>query len=466
MSATVEPNREDKRALIAVDLGAESCRVSILRWQQERMQIELVHRFSNGPEQRANELRWNLDRIVIGVEHGLRECAAIATEGVRSIAVNGWAVDYVQLSPQGKALGDPFCYRDQRCEAAQLALHRRISSSRLRELTGIQIQPLNTLYQLYADQLSGAPQVHWLNLPEYLLYLWGGEPVAERTNATHTGLIGLDGNWCEEIFMIAELDLALTPRIVEPGTRVGIYRGDISELHGAELIAPCCHDTASAVAGIPATGEDWAYISSGTWSLVGAVLPAPRNSSTAALENFTNLSAAGGRILFHKGIAGMWLLRQCMTTWRTDDANDIIKRAAEVPPFGPNEWIDIEDPSLATPGDMPAQINAQRAKKDLSPLHEKPEMARLIFESLAARYAFVLRALEQITSSKLRQIYIVGGGSQNELLNHLTAEAIGLEVKRGHTESSTLGNFAVQLATGENDTSWENIARWAARLSA
>jgi rhamnulokinase len=464
--ASGQPNREDRRALIAVDLGAESCRASLLRWQQGRAQIALVHRFANGPEQRADGLRWNLQRIVTGVEHGLRKCAAIATEGVRSIAVDGWAVDYVRLSPQGEALGDPFCYRDQRCQSAQQTLHRRISSTRLRELTGIQIQPINTLYQLYADRLSGAPQVHWLNLPEYLLYLWGGDPVAERTNAAHTGLVGLDGNWCEEIFAATKLDFALAPRIVEPGTRVGIYRGNVSELRGADLIAPCCHDTASAVAGIPATGEDWAYISSGTWSLVGAALPAPCNSSAASFENFTNLSAAGGRILFHKGIAGMWLLRQCMKTWGTDDAGVIVRKATELSPFGLDEWFDVEDPSLAMPGDMPAQINALRAQKGQSRVHGIPEMARLIFESLAGRYASVLRALEQITSRKLRRIYIVGGGSQNELLNHLTAEATGLEVIRSHAESSTLGNFAVQLAAGDSNTSWENIARWAARLSA
>jgi rhamnulokinase len=464
VSASGQPTYGDKRALIAVDLGAESCRVSLLRWQQQRAQIEVVHRFANGPEQRADGLRWNLQRIVTRVEQGLQKCAAIATEGVRSIAVDGWAVDYVRLSPKGEALGDPFCYRDQRCEAAQHALHRRISSARLRELTGIQIQPLNTAYQLYADRLNGAQQVRWLNLPEYLLHLWGGEPVAERTNATHTGLIGLDGNWCEEIFAAAELELTLAPQIVEPGTRVGIYRGNVTELHGADLIAPCCHDTASAVAGIPATGEDWAYISSGTWSLIGSVLQAPCNSSAASLENFTNLGAAGGRILFHKGIAGMWLLRECMTTWGTHDVGDIVKKAAEVQPFGLDEWIDVEDPNLAIPGNMPAQINALLAHKNQPPVHGIPEMARLIFESLAERYASVLRALEQTTSRKLRRIYIVGGGAQNELLNRLTAEATGLEVKPGHAESSTLGNFAVQLTAGEDNTSWENIAQWAARL--
>jgi rhamnulokinase len=465
VSAPGASDNEDNRALIAVDLGAESCRVSLLRWEQGAARIEVVHRFTNGPEQRADGLRWNLGGIVAGVEEGFRRCAAIANEGVRSIAVDGWAVDYVLLSEDGTALGDSLCYRDPRCEAAQQELHKRISAERLRELTGIQIQALNTVYQLYADRLIGAGQARWLNLPEYLLYLWGGEAVAERTNATHTGLVGLDGSWCEEIFAAAQLEAALAPRIVEPGTKVGIYRGKVAELHGANLIAPCCHDTASAVAGIPAAGDDWAYISSGTWSLIGTALKAPCNSAEASLENFTNLGAAGSRILFHKGITGMWLLRQCMNVWDTDDVRSIIEKASSAPSSGPDEWIDIEEPSLVLPGDMPARINALRAQKHLPAVHGMHEMARLIFDSLAGRYAAVLRALGQITGKRLQQLYVIGGGSQNELLNHLTAEATGLEVKRGSTESSTIGNFAVQLAAGEGDTSAENVAKWAAGLA-
>jgi rhamnulokinase len=456
---------EDHRALIAVDLGAESCRVSLLSWKREAAQIEVVHRFANGPEERVDGLRWNLNRILDGVDEGLRRCAAIAKEGVRSIAVDGWAVDYVRLSDQDSVLEDPFCYRDSRCEAAQQVLHKRISAGRLRELTGIQIQALNTVYQLYADRLRGLKQVRWLNLPEYLLYLWGGEPVAERTNATHTGLVGLDGRWCEEIFSAAEIDATLAPRIVDPGTKIGIYRGKVADLHGASLIAPCCHDTASAVAGIPASGDHWAYISSGTWSLIGTVLKAPCDGTKATVENFTNLAAAGNRVLFHKGIAGMWLLRQCMHVWGTNDVKSIIEKAGSAPSFRSHEWIDIEDPGLMMPGDMPSRINSQRTRKGLTAIQEIHEMARLIFESLAGHYATVLRALEDITGKEVRQIYVVGGGSQNELLNRLTAEVTGLDVKRGNMESSTIGNFAMQLATGEGDISAENIAKWAAELA-
>lgn len=456
---------DDKRALIAVDLGAESCRVSLLRWKNACPHIELVHRFANAPEQRPDGLRWNLARIVAGIEEGLNKCAAIATEGIRSIAVDGWGVDYVRLSADGAVLADPFCYRDPRCEVAQSALHRKISPEQLRERTGVQIQPLNTVYQLHADRIAGAELSRWLNLPEYFLYRWSGVMAAERTNATHTGLVSLNNNWCEEIFAAAEIPIAHAPRIIEPGTRMGVYIGQAPALRGVSVVAPCCHDTASAVAGIPAEGDDWAYISSGTWSLIGTVLEKPCNTREAAQQNFTNLGAAGGRVLFHKGIAGMWLLRQCMTAWRAEDVASLVEQASRVPAFAAAELIDVEDANLALPGEMPARINAQRALRGLQAIHDRAEMARLIFDSLAARYAAVLRSVERITAKKLRRIYIVGGGSQNELLNRLTAEATGLEVRRGSVESSTIGNLAVQLATAEGDASAAQVTHWAARLA-
>lgn len=456
-------NRPDHRALIAVDLGAESCRVSLLRWKNSVPHIELVHRFANGAVATDNGLRWDLARIVDGVEEGLRRCSAIATEGVRSIAVDGWAVDYVRLDEAGIALGDPYCYRDPRNLAAETSLHARIKPERLRELTGVQLQPLNTLYQHHSDALHGVSG-RWLNLPEYLLYRWGGRPVSERTNATHTGMVGLDGMWNPEVFEAARLNLADAPEIVEAGTDLGAYNGSVEELHGARLIAPCCHDTASAVAGIPASGEAWAYISSGTWSLVGTVLDRACHTAEASAQNFTNLSAAGGRFLFHKGIHGMWLLQQCLVAWKREDVDQLVAAAGKVPAFAPEEWIDVDDPLLAQPGDMPARINAQRAVRGLGQLQEPAVLARLIFDSLAAKYAAVLRSIASMTGKTFHRIYIVGGGSRNELLNELTAKSAGIPVSRGAVESSTVGNFAVQLATLNGKATAEAVAHWAAQL--
>jgi rhamnulokinase len=247
---------EDKRALIAIDLGAESCRVSLLRWKDGKQLIVLVHRFANEARQTDDGLRWDIALIESGLEAGLRKCAAIATEGVRSIAVDGWAVDYVRISVTGKALHDPYCYRDERTIEAERALHQRISPERLRELTGIQLLRINTLYQLYADVQKGALDgQRWLNLPEYVLARLGAANVAELTNATHTQMVSLnDLQWCDEIFVAAGLDRSCAPMIVPPGTIIGRLNGPLTELTAFRdtlLIAPACHDTASAIAGIP-----------------------------------------------------------------------------------------------------------------------------------------------------------------------------------------------------------------------
>jgi rhamnulokinase len=277
-------------------------------------------------------------------------------------------------------------------------------------------------------------------------------------------MIGPDGQWSPEIFAATGVNLADAPKLVEAGTIVGQYNGNIAKLRGAELIAPCCHDTASAVAGIPTSGDDWAYISSGTWSLIGTVLGAPCNTAEAARENFTSLGAAGGRVLFHKGISGMWLLQQSMRAWNLTDVASLIEKAKNQPAVPPSELIDVDDQALSVPGDMPARINAQRAGRGLAPVLDPPQMTRLIFESLATRYASVLRSISSITGKQLRRVYIVGGGSQNELLNTLTEKATGLPVLRGAVESSTLGNFAVQLAALDDDPSAARIAQWSAAL--
>jgi rhamnulokinase len=468
----------DTRASIAVDLGAESCRVSLLRWMNGKPAIELVERFANAPREVEGGLKWDLARIEAGLDEGLRRCAAIADEGIASIAVDGWAVDYVRVDADGKALADPFCYRDERTIKAERAVHRNCSPARLRELTGIQLLRINTLYQLYADKQQGLPEGRqWMNLPEYMLSRWGGACVAEHTNATHTQLVELyRRQWCREIFQAVQLDLACAPKIVPPGTVVGKLTGPLAELSAFRdtvLIAPACHDTASAIAGIPAVGNDWAYISSGTWSLVGTLLEQPRNGEGAAEENFTNLGAVGDRICFHKNVNGMWLIRQSMAAWeaagRVWDVAELVAAAELVEK--PQGLLDVDDPELMLAGRMLERINAQRAKRGLAVLDESPEnapaFASLIFHSLAARYAKVLDRIAFHSGKKLKRLFVVGGASRNEFLNRLTGEATGLEVFRGSAESSTVGNFAVQLAVldGSRDPVTgayaEQVSRWA-----
>jgi len=466
----------DKRALVAIDLGAESCRVSLLRWLDEGPHFQLVHRFANHAVEREDGLRWDMGGILDGLQVGLRQCAEIATEGVRSIAVDGWAVDYVRLDAGGAAVGDPYCYRDERTVAAELGLHERISAERMRDITGIQIFRINTVYQMFADEPE-KKKLRWLNLPEYVLYRLGGRAVAERTNATHTQMVGLDGEWSSEIFAALGQEIAQAPPIVEPGTDVGQVQGELAALPAfgsTRLIAPACHDTASAIAAIADDGDDWAYISSGTWSLVGTQLKAAVNSTAAREENFTNLGGADGTVCFHKNVNGMWLLRQCMESWAEQgtavDLPALVEASKAFRSRG--HVLHVDEPDLMLQGHMPERINAQLRRRGLAELSveakDAPEMASFLFFSLAVRYAEVLRDVAAITGKTLRRIYIMGGGSQNEFLNRLTAEATGLEVCRAGTECSTVGNFAVQLGLleGAGDAA---IARpacvWAGRLA-
>lgn len=471
-----------REALVAIDLGAQSCRVSLMRWNGNEPEIEFIHRFSNAPVSTDEGLRWNIDTILGGVVAGLHACAARAPEGIASIAVDGWAVDYVRLGNRGEAIALPFCYRDTRTEKAESEVHDVLPSSRLYSLTGIQILRINTLYQLYADKLAGFdPRLPWVNLPEYISYRLSGKRVSEYTNATHTGLVAMGTqSWCQEIFRKLGLDVAAAPEIVPSGTMLGALSAEFAgkpALRQTKVIAPACHDTASAIAAIPAAGDDWAFISSGTWSLVGTVLEAPCVSEEARALNFTNLGGVGGRICFLKNVNGMWLLRQCMDEWEARGIRwsfeDLLSRCAALP--APAALIEVDEPELMLPGQTIGKINSQlghlgRARFGFD-ADSCATLANTIFHSLAARYAEVLGSIGKITGKRLKRLFIVGGGSRNSLLNTLTARRTGLEVIPGTAESTTIGNFAIQLATSENDwdsskgVSAKSVAKWAERLA-
>ena len=471
-----------RAALVAVDLGAQSCRVSLLRWNQGRPQIHVVHRFPNAPIATGEGVRWDIGRIFDGVKDGLRLCAEAAPEGIASVGVDGWAVDYVRLNENGDAIADPFCYRDERTQDAEKRVHQVIPPSRLYALTGIQLLALNTIYQLYADKLVGGnSRSAWINLPEYVTFRLGGQRVAEYTNATHTQLVRMGGQeWCEEIFQELGLDISAAPKIVPTGSIVGSIGGDLSNLPGlrnTKLIVPACHDTASAIAAIPARGEDWGFISSGTWSLVGTILTAPCVSDEARRMNFTNLGGAGRSVCFLKNVNGMWLLRQCMDEWEERGTpvmlSELLQECETLP--APDYLIDIDDQLLTLPGDMHGKINGQLQRTGhptfSAESRDIPRIANIIFHSMAQRYADVLGSIAAITGKNLKRLFIVGGGSKNTLLNRLTAERTGLEVLLGSTESTTLGNFAIQMAVLQG--SWDDttgvdasaVWQWAEELA-
>jgi rhamnulokinase len=465
-------------ARIAIDLGAESCRVSLLRWKSGKPAIEVIHRIANGPVHRGTSLHWPLQSILDGLEEGLRKAAEVATEGIASIAVDSWAVDYVRLGPDGKPLGEPFCYRDERTNASKDAADKLATHEMLFSRTGAQPLRLNTIYQLMADSASGVdPHAPWVCMPEYVLYWLGGKRVAEYTNATHTGLVDIKtGDWARDLFELLGIPIDAAPPIVPAGTILGRLKGPLASLpafRDTQLIAPACHDTASAIAGIPSSLDATAYICSGTWSLVGTLVQTPITHTDALKARYTNQGAAGGGFCFHTNVNGMWTLKQCMDGWsaegRTWDIEDLVQKAADCKTVPGT--IDVDAESLLLDGKMPERINQELKGRELPEIADvagnEPLFARLIFESLASRYANALAHLELMLGRKLKRIHILGGGSKNKLLTALTAERTGLPVESGQPESSTIGNLAVQLAASEANgkpLNSEAIRRWAEKL--
>lgn len=468
----------DTRARVAIDLGAESCRVSLLRWRGGRPTVELIHRIPNGPVHVDNALCWPLNAILSGLDEGLRKAAEAAPEGITSIAVDGWAVDYVRLGNDGQPLLQPFCYRDERTIAAKEAADKLEGRGRMFSLTGAQPLRINTVYQLLADRAAGIDAVApWICLPEYVLHWLGGRRVAEYTNATHTGLVDLaTGDWSAELLRRFKIPKGALAPIVQSGTVVGKVRGTLARLDAfrdTELIAPACHDTASAIAGIPTHLGDAAYICSGTWSLMGTLTDAAITTRDAMEAGFTNQGAASGGFCFHTNVNGMWILKQCMESWRKDgrtcDLEMLVAQAAECADFP--GVVPVDDASLLLDVEMPARLNQQLRLNGNSVVEDiagnEPIFARIIFESLSYRYASVLIDLQQFLGRRLNRIHVLGGGSRNRLLARLTEEKTGLKVETGNAESSTIGNFAVQLTSSEADggpLKPEVVRRWARML--
>ena len=471
------PTTMPEPARIAIDLGAESCRVSLLRWLSGKPSIEVIHRIPNGPVHRGASLHWPLATILAGLEEGLRKAAQAAPEGVASIAVDSWAVDYVRLDEEGKPLREPYCYRDERTIAAKEAADLLVPPIDIFRRTGAQPLRINTVYQLLADTSSGVdPRAPWLCMPEYVLYRLGGRRVAEYTNATHTGLVDIaTGDWSGELFQLLGIPLNAAPPIVPAGAILGPPQGPLANLDAfreTKLIAPACHDTASAIAGICSSLDSTAYICSGTWSLVGTVIPKPITTPEAMAARYTNQGAASGGFCFHTNVNGMWLVKQCMDSWaaqgRPWTIGDLVQKAAACNSFP--GIIDVDAEPLLLDSNMPARINKELSQRGLSQVPDvqgnEPIFARVIFESLAARYATAITHLEQMLGHKLARIHILGGGSRNKLLTELTAQRTGLPVESGHPESSTIGNFAVQLATepGSQHLNPQSIRHWAGIL--
>lgn len=407
------------------------------RLQAGRLELTELHRFPNPPVDDGATLRWDVQRLYAEMQRALKMAPR-----VESMGVDTWAVDYALLDRDGALLENPFHYRDRRTEGMMERLCAKIPRERLYAITGIQFLQINTLFQLCATPLDRAESL--LTIPDLLNYWLTGRRAAEYTNATTTQLLDArTREWSWELIDELNFPRRIFQPVVEPGTRLGEHRG-------IPVIAPACHDTGSAVAAIAMTPAS-VYLSSGTWSLLGAELEQPILTPLALERNFTNEGGVCGTIRFLKNIAGLWLLQASVKAWSAEGHNfsyaELMDAAAKEP--ASRSIVDPDHPSFLNPPDMPRAIAAYCQANGLAVPQTPPAFARAILESLALKYRDVLRSLEEVTGRRFEEIRVVGGGSRNRLLNQLTADATGRVVIAGPVEATALGNIAMQmLATG------------------
>jgi rhamnulokinase len=433
---------------LAVDLGATSGRVAIGRVNSGSISLDVVHRFLHEViPQEDGSLLWDWDLILTEVLSGLRE--AVKQSDPISLAVDSWAVDYGFISPTHQYLPPVHAYRDPRNEIAYQELTKRIGKERIYSTTGIQFLPFNTIYQLYAarDLPEYKKAAKFLMLPDLINFLFTQKLSTEVTNASSTQALNTSTReWDRELIQLAGVREDLFTDLHEPGTLIGVVRG-FDELDGINVVATASHDTAAAIAGVPFGNRlTEAYISSGTWSLVGVELDAPVLTPQAFAANVTNELGADGTVRALKNVTGMWLLEECRRSWHAEGRDyempELLKAASDANSF--TTLIDPNDPLFAPPGGMPERIHAYCVERGLTPPESDGEYAICILNSLAHTYKKTLAEISAVTGRKIELIHILGGGSQNDLLNQLTANICGITVKTGPVEATLFGNIAVQ----------------------
>jgi rhamnulokinase len=459
----------DRPVFAAVDLGATSGRVFAGVVDGDTVELQPVHRFANEPHVRDGHLRWDLRRLYDNVLTGLAAVAATFPH-LRSIGIDTWGVDYGLLDDDGALIADPIAYRDERTTAAVVdAVHARVDRAHLFDLTGLQFLPFNTIYQLAAEASGSAwPRAaKVVMLPDLIAYWLTGELRCEATIASTTGLIDIHtGRWSPELLSALDIAWDLLPPIDEPGTIRGELRSDVAALIGAPpstvVTAVASHDTASAVAAVPVMDDRFAYVSSGTWSLVGLELQRPILTGAARDANFTNERGTDGRTRFLRNVGGLWLLEECLRSWADSgtpvELVGLLADAAALPDDGLR--VDVDDPGLVAPGAMPDRIANAAGTRRLAPA----AIARCVVDSLADAYARTLQTAAEVADRNVDVVHVVGGGSQNELLCRLTAERGRVPVVAGPTEATALGNVLVQArAHGEMPNSLPELRQVAAR---
>lgn len=453
-----------RRGYLAVDLGASGGRVVAGLFDGRQVALEEVHRFDNGPVPVAGHLHWDLLRLWQEVQDGLRSAAVRYGDQLRSVGVDTWGVDFGLLSRRDELLGNPFHYRDPRTQGLVDDVTRHaVSREEIFDYTGLQFMDINTLYQLVAMQRSGSVLLEsadtFLMMPDIFHWLLTGQKVNELTNATTTQFFNpRTGAWALELLQRLGLPTHLFREVTPPGTSLGPLRRDVAEaagLQGVQVVLPGTHDTASAVMAVPARSgaqADWCYISSGTWSLMGAEVPQPVITPLCREYNFTNEGGVGGTTRLLKNIAGLWLIQECRRIWNLQGHHygwdRLVEMAEHAEPL--RSVIDPNDSSFVAPADMPAAI-ADFCRRTGQPVPEtEGAVVRCALESLAVCYRRVLGWLEELVGHRLNTIHIVGGGVQNRLLCQMAADACGRTVVAGPVEATALGNVLMQaIACGD-----------------
>jgi rhamnulokinase len=445
------------RTVIAVDLGAESGRVVACSFDGERLDLEVVHRFPNGASDVDGHLRWDVERLWSEITDGLG-LAGRGTDRIDSVGVATWGIDYGLLDADGLLIDQPVSHRDARTDGRLAEAAARVGRDRLYDATGTQLMECNTVFQLLADvaagRLDGAATL--LMVPDLFHQRLSGTTVAEFTAVTTTGAYDVAARrWATELLDDLGIPTHMLPDVADAGTDLGPVLStavDHPAYTRTRVVLPGSHDTASAVAAVPFTHPDAAYVSSGTWSLVGAETPEPVVTPAARAANLTNEGGVYGTNRLLRNVAGLWVLQECRRQWAREGLPltyaEIVARAEQATPR--KSHVDVDHPGFLAPGDMPARIRAECRRTGQPEPQDVGEVARCVLESLALRYRAAIDAVGSVTGRPAALVHVVGGGSRNGLLNQLTADVTGLPVQAGPVETTALGNALVQLvALGE-----------------
>ena len=420
------------------------------------MALQEALRFPNVPVRVLNSLHWDVLRLFDDIKHGLAQIAREHRAEVASIGLDTWGVDFALMGRDDELLGNPFHYRDARTDGVMPKAFRHVPREQIFTQTGIQFMPINSLYQLFAMKLQNALALEqatkFLMMPDLFNFWLTGQKVCEFTDATTTQFYDPRARaWAHPLFEALSLPFHILPEIVSPGTVLGPLHKSVADEVGLQVpvIAPACHDTGSAVAAVPAEGGDYAWISSGTWSVLGADVSEPVINAASLAYNFTNEGGVGGTFRLCKNVMGLWIVQACRHTWAGSGAelsyDTLTEMARRAPAF--RSLIDPDDDAFLHPGDMPARI-ADFCRRTVQPIPEdKGAFVRCALEGLALKYRFQLERLEILLGKKVDTLHIIGGGSQNKLLCQLTADATGKRVIAGPAEATALGNVLLQALT-------------------